>query len=53
MMAVHKDLQSVMETFAGSHDKLGNGYMAFTHIYKRTSQQNFQKVKKELENRSI
>ena len=36
--AVHKEIYSVMENFAANHDKLGNGYSAYTYILKRTSQ---------------
>ena len=32
---VHKEMQSVLEFMAMSHDKLGNGYAAFVYVAKK------------------
>ena len=34
---VHKDMYCIIEFMAMSHDKLGNGYQAFTYVIKKTN----------------
>ena len=34
---VHKDMQSVLEFLAVSHDKLGNGFAAYHYVMKKTN----------------
>ena len=34
---VHKEMHCIIEFMAMSHDKLGNGYQAFTYVIKKTN----------------
>ena len=50
---VHREMQDVMEFIAQMHDKLGNGFAALLHAFKKINPQITERVRKDLDKRAF
>lgn len=50
---VHREMQDVMEFIAQMHDKLGNGFAALLHAFKKINPQITDRVRKDLDKRAF
>ena len=50
---VHREMQDVMEFIAQMHDKLGNGFAALLHAFKKMNPQITDRVRKDLDKRAF